>query len=291
MLLRDKTIADFQGRYRNPATEQNVYTYANSIYIELGFKSPSELISALTKGEILYEIEMAPQKGAKRYCYCSRPDPTLYEIVNALWEKTYFCNLTAVYYHRLTNQIPQVAYVAREGIGRNSDLNRKKVLLSDAQIFQAFIKPHRYTSNIYKLKTGSIVLTERVDSDRLGIIRTGKDSKFLPPDSTVTSLERTLIDVCVNPQYNGGVMSVIEYFSEAKNRIDPETLIDIYKKLEFVYPYWQAIGFICDKAELKNAAEAIYRSFKIKNVFYLDHNAKTDWQLDEKWQIKHPRII
>ena len=291
--LTDKIIPKIKSRLPGPLSESQLQTVIYDLCKDLRISNPSRFLRQLLKKEILHEYRIKSQRGDSKYYYSSRLEISPYEVVHALWPSAYYCNLTAVFYHNLTNQVPSVIYIAKEGKGRKRDdpKVKKKIKLYNESIFQAFIKPNRVTSNEYKLPDGKIVLTERTYRDEIGVIELLDKHELLPMGSLVTCLERTLIDACVNPQYNGGILSVVDYFREAKGRIDSDRLIEIYKHLAFVYPYWQAIGFICEKVGAKKTANALYSSFKAVNEFYLDHNAKTSWPYDDKWRVHYPGVF
>jgi predicted transcriptional regulator of viral defense system len=291
--LSKNTISSIKARLRGPLSDSAFEAEIRDICQDYKIADPNRFVRKILKEGIVYEYLVKGFRGDKKYYYSTRTDISPYEVTHLLWSRAYYCNLTAVFYHNLTNQVPSVIYIAKEGKGRKRDAPKvkKKIKLSNESIFQAFIKPGRVTSNEYKLPGGKIVLTERTYRDEIGVIELLDKHELLPMGSRVTCLERTLIDACVNPQYNGGILSVVDYFREAKGRIDSDRLIEIYKHLSFVYPYWQAIGFICEKVGAKKAAKALYGSFKAANEFYLDHNAKTSWAYDDKWRVHYPEVF
>ena len=291
--LTAKQVDSIRKRFHSPLSESRLQPVLYDICYELDIASQARFLRRLLEEKIVYEFEFKGQRGDRKRYFSSNPEVSPYEAACALWPSAYFCNLTAVFYHNLTNQIPSSIYLAKEGKGREKDKPpaRKNIALANESIFQAFIKPPRSTSSQYKLPKGTIILTERADRGETGVVTLSDAHKLLPAGSRVTSLERTLIDVCVNPHYNGGIMSILDYYREAASRIDAEKLIDIYRHLSYLYPYWQAIGFICERAGVEKVPEKLFKAFKVVNEFYLDHNAKTTWAYDEKWKIHYPRIV
>jgi predicted transcriptional regulator of viral defense system len=248
-----------------------------------------KILTKLIEKKSVYAISLLSEYKEQRLLFCSNKDINPYIVASRAWPRSYFCNLTAAFYHKLTNQVPSSIYLAIEGKGRLADiiLNKKTISLTDHNIFQAFIKENRTTRNAFEYGDYSIIVTERMDRNYVGTIEVERDS-FLPPHCMVTDLERTLIDSIVNPHYSGGISSVISYFVACKKSINAKHLIKLYKLLGYVYPYWQTIGFICEKVGILELSEELLKEFKIKNKFYIDHNAKTSWLFDEKWQIYYP---
>jgi len=103
----------------------------------------------------------------------------------------------------------------------------------------------------------------------------------------VTKLERTLIDITVRPIYGGGVYQVLEAYRNAKDRISTATLIAALAKLEFVYPYHQAIGFYMQKAGYPSKALARLKALDMPFNFYLAHDIR-DRAFDPEWRLFYP---
>lgn len=206
----------------------------------------------------------------------------------AICPEGYFCNLSSIYYHSLTNQIPSSVYLCNETITKRQ--KPKTEDLTNHKIRTAFIKPHRYTNYVFTFNKHEIIVIDREKGSRYGVVSAKSLNELFPKNSFVTSLERSLIDAIVSPQYNGGITSVYAYFEAAKN-LNIDKLLEIYTKLEFVYPYSQAIGFFFEKLGMKKKASAIYDAFPPKQKFYIDRNAKSSWEYDDKWQLYYPKEL
>ena len=95
----------------------------------------------------------------------------------------------------------------------------------------------------------------------------------------------------MSPQYNGGISSVPDYFQNARGKVDIGQLIEIYRKLDFVYPYFQSLGFLLERTGMQDMADTVAAEFVPKNKFYLDHSAKSSWKYDAKWMIYYPEGV
>ena len=238
-------------------------------------------------------MDLSAETGGVTPLYSSvEPDNwSPYQVARALFPSGYFCNLTSIYYHSLTNQVPSRIYVGVETARETDQLRAGTVELSDHAIFEAFVKRHRVSKHIYRFQENEITITERISRKFVGVETVRGDNRVCPKGARVTSLERALIDAVVHPQYNGGISTVIEVLRTGLPRVDHHRFLELYAKLAFVYPYWQAIGFLCEKMGCHGLADTLTLRFRPKNKFYLDHLAKTSWAFDSKWQIFYPKGI
>ncbi|MEK6776602.1 MAG: hypothetical protein AABY87_06970 [bacterium] len=286
--MNTKTLKKrFETHFKMPVGQHQMPAHAERVMGETRYKNVSKFISVLLKDGIIKRYRLTARNNRSRILYCSRPldeiDP--YENAMAMFPDGYFCNYSSIYYHSLTNQVPKTLYICNETISER----RSKVRdISDNDLRRAFIKPRRHTSCVFDITGYSIVVVDRERNSGHGVIKTLATSQLLPRKSRVTCMERALIDAVVAPHYNGGIASVYAHYKAAQRRANAAKLIELYKKLDFVYPYSQAIGFLLEKARMAKHAALVYREFPPKHIYYIDHNAKTSWRYDKKWKLHYP---
>ena len=103
-----------------------------------------------------------------------------------------------------------------------------------------------------------------------------------------TSLERTLIDIAVRPIYSGGISEVAKAYRFAQERVSVNVLAATLDKLNYVYPYHQAIGFYLERAGYKPTQLDLLRRFPMKFDFYLMHGMK-ETQYVKDWRLHIPK--
>jgi predicted transcriptional regulator of viral defense system len=104
----------------------------------------------------------------------------------------------------------------------------------------------------------------------------------------VTRLERTLIDIAVRPDYAGGIYQVREAYRAARDRVSINTLIATLRKLDYVYPYHQAIGFYMARTGYDVSRTNRLLKLGMSVDFYLTYGIK-DREYDAKWRLFFPK--
>ncbi len=138
---------------------------------------------------------------------------------------------------------------------------------------------------IYTYEESTIILLSGKYTERLEVgplpVDTGEEVD-------VTRIERTLVDIAVRPDYAGGIYQVLEAYRTAKDRISVNTLIAILKKLDYVYPYHQSIGFYMDRAGYDESRTKRLLALGTSLDFYLTYGIK-DRKYDRKWRLFFPK--
>lgn len=199
-----------------------------------------------------------------------------FQLASSLINKSYLSHFTAVFLHGLTTQVPKTIYISFE----QSQKAAPDRSLSQTAIDSAFSKQQRRSGVTASYMDYTFLLHNGMYTNRTGV--------FVSEDLPITNIERTLIDIAVRPAYAGGVDSVLEVYKKAINRISINKLVATLDKLNFIYPYHQAIGFYLQRAGLDEKKLEPLKEKEMNFDFYLSY-AMTDKAYDETWRIYYPK--
>jgi predicted transcriptional regulator of viral defense system len=214
-----------------------------------------------------------------RYTLAPLDDQLFLKIVASLKPKAYLSHYSALFLNQLTKQNPILIYVNSEQPTRPAPMGN----LLQSNIDRAFKAAPRTTNNFAMVGEYTVYLLNGKNSGNLGVIETGDGIK-------VTNIERTLIDATVRPAYSGGVIEVLKAYEEAKQKVSVKTMKTYLKKLDFVYPYHQAIGFYLERAGYNRENIKIMESIPKKIDFYLA-NQMQDTAYSERWKLYYPKSL
>ena len=102
-------------------------------------------------------------------------------------------------------------------------------------------------------------------------------------------IERTLIDITVRPVHSGGVTEVLKAFELAREKVSVNRLAVMLKKLAFIYPYHQAVGFYLERAGYRPFVDrSCFKEMPREFDFYLEHGMKAKEYVKE-WNLFIPK--
>jgi predicted transcriptional regulator of viral defense system len=204
-----------------------------------------------------------------------------YAVGLSLRHHTYLTHSSAIFLHGLTDQIPKTVFVNYEQSAKPQSEGR----LSQEGIDRAFSNRQRESKLWFDYEGFRLLLLNGKATDRLEVTTLKSE---LGESLDVTKLERTLIDIVVRPIYAGGVFQVLEAYKQAKDKVSVNTLLATLKKLHYVYPYHQAIGFYMERAGYQESQWSKLLKVGAKFDFYLSHALPKDKKYDKRWRLFYP---
>ncbi len=217
-------------------------------------------------------------KSIERYAW---GDISPYLLGLSLKRGSYLSHGTAVFLHGLTEQLPKVIYVNHEQTAKP----KPSGTLSQESLDRAFANNQRRSNYSFRNDDWQFVLINGKQTAKLGVIPLSRTAN---ETLDATGLERTLIDIVVRPEYSGGPYQVLEAYKSAKSRMSVNVLSATLTKLDYVYPFHQAIGFYMQKAGYEEDRLNRLRRISMSYDFYLAHGIR-DKVYDSSWRLYFPK--
>jgi len=270
------------------ASPKRVYTYSQLTSLLYSSRSEWNLpdyistdhfVRFLSERGRLARVEIRAESQVMiRYAWGEVSD---FAIAASLRPGAYLSHGSAVFLHGLTQQIPKTIYVNKE----QSPKFHSAAPLTQGALELAFSRPQRRSKYSFEVRQSSIVLLSGKNTGRLEVV-----PLQTPTGETleVTGIERTLIDITVRPSYAGGIYQILEAYKSAKDRLSVNTLIATLKKLDYMYPYHQAIGFYMERAGYEPSRYERLRDLGLNFDFYLAHDIR-DRDYSPLWRLYFPK--
>jgi len=207
-----------------------------------------------------------------------------FTVISGLKSDSYFAYYSSLFLHQLTLQIPKTVYLNFEHKSEKRSNDSGTNLTQDA-IDNAFNGSQRKSSLTFSFNDKKIVLTNGKFTNKLGVVKRHNNNQWFE----YTNLERTLIDIAVRPAYAGGVFEVIEAYKIAKGKLNVSRMSKYLEKLDYIYPYYQVIGFYLEKAGYADRDVEFFIK-EMKFNFYLTYDIRRK-EFSEKWKLYYPKGI
>jgi predicted transcriptional regulator of viral defense system len=238
--------------------------------------TPSLLISFLVENEIARVGEISSQGYGRKTRYVIG-DLSVLQFACSFYKNSYVSHATALYVHGLSR--PGKIFVNHEQTPKKTTSR-----LSQARIDQAFRNQPRRSTFEFQVGTHTITFLNGKNTGDAGVIDiTGPSGEPLRS----TSLERTLIDCVVRPQYAGGIQAVAAALPQAIGRVSAAEICRLLARTKYAYPYHQSLGFLLERAGMPASALEPLRSIPMRFKFYLDYGMKKS-VYDPRWQTYYP---
>lgn len=269
-----------------PRDISNIFTINSLVWRLPQSVGPSDFVEFLINRSKLQKVDLEfPSGTITRYVWNHRISPELiYDICMSLRLNGYFSHYTALFLNDLTEQIPKQIYVTYE----QSPKNKSSEKITQEAIDKAFNKPIRQSNNTTTCCSYRITLLNGQFTNKIGVI--SKVDIQSTSKINMTNLERTLIDITVRPEHSGGVFEVLKAYEAAKENVSINTLKAYLNKINFVYPYHQAIGFYLERAGYSESKLKIIDKLEKNLDFYLLHNIDQVFY-SERWKLYYPKFL
>jgi len=217
----------------------------------------------------------------RKYRLYSWGQISVFELLSFIDDKAYFSHYSALYLNELTEQVPSSIYLNIE----QKPQKFRDFELTQTRIESAFKNKQRLSNNHINYEDHKIYLLNGMNTGNLGVITSiGADNQEIH----YTNVERTLIDIVVRPAYSGGVYEILKAFALAQPKVSINRLVAFLQKLNFIYPYHQAIGFYLEKSgAYRDSQINQLNTFDVKYDFFLAHNIPNTCYSD-RWKLFYP---
>ena len=223
------------------------------------------------------------QAGGQPKTYYTWGEVTAFELGSHLVPRAFLSHYSALYLHGLTEQIPKQIFVNQEQSARQLV---SQPALTQAELTEAYARPVKLTSpSAFHGEYAFVQLHGRF-TGQLGVVT---QEHFAAGRVSLTGLERTLLDVTVRPEYAGGIYQVQEAYRLAAGRVSINRLLGLLTKLNYRYPYHQAVGLYLERAGAYKASQVqLVRKFRPATLdFYLAHELIKP-AYDAQWRVYYP---
>lgn len=262
----------------------NIFEQNKEVWNIAAYRNYKHLIKFLDDKKILTLIKLKQVKTGAIKQILAKPQASKFNIAQTIKKEGHLSNYTAMQIHQLTLQVPKSIYVSYDKYpDRHYDTSINRQDLTQEAIDKAFEKPQRVTSEVYRNEadnTRYFYIQKKNDPKHTGILE--ESGLFY------TDLERTLIDIAIRPGYSGGVLEVLQAFINAKPRVDVNKLKLYLDELDYIYPYYQLIGFYLDKANYNSNQLIPFLNERTELNFYLTYSMSNK-VFDTKWRIYYPK--
>jgi predicted transcriptional regulator of viral defense system len=234
-----------------------------------------------SQGKLREAVFDFPSRKETRYIW---GEVTHFELAGSLKPNSYLTHRGAMYIHGLIDTFPETIYL---NVEQPKDHERNSIL-DQSGIERAFSNKQRVSNEIAIYDGIQVCIVHGQKTGGLGVIDMLWKSES---QLRVTSLERTLIDITVRPIYAGGAIEVLNAYRRAKDNLSIEKLIKVLKKMNYVYPYHQAIGFYLDRSgKWSKSKLQKLRDIPMTFDFYLEHKMAHP-KYSEDWRIYYPKEL
>lgn len=230
--------------------------------------------------EVTFTLQEDPSDGKPAFVRYAWGEASPLHLALSLRKHSYLCHSSAAYVLGLSDIVPRRVFVNFEQTPKPSDRGS----LSQKSIDAAFRRPQRQSNQIFQFDDHSVMILNGKHSGRFEV----GEVKWLEDIFISSKLERTLVDLTVRPVYGGGVPQVLEAFRRARETASTMKILAVLKRLDFVYPYHQSVGFYMERAGFKPAQYEKLKELGLEFDFYLSYDMR-ETEYNSDWRVFLPK--
>ena len=204
--------------------------------------------------------------------YTLNSDINIYDFVASFEKNSFFPMSTSLNIQGLSTCRDDFIFYAKElseKYANNEDLQQES-------IDEAYKGNYRYTSNIAKIENKNIVYLMPKHTGRFEVINY--------KGYNVSSINRAFVEMIVNVQYYKTFDMVIKCFKPLKNKIDTDSVFEVIEVFDFIYPYFQLIGYALEKIGFTKEELLPFKNKVSDLKFYTEKNRES-YCFDKYWNI------
>lgn len=240
------------------------------------YLTPGLLIAFLVENEIAQVKEISSKEYGRKARYVTGNLSNL-QFACSFYKHSYVSHSTALHVHGL---LP----AGKIFVNHEQTPKQTTSRLSQGRIDHAFRNWPRRSSFEFQTERHTITFLNGKNTGEAGVIDiNGPSGEPL----RCTSLERTLIDCVVRPQYADGIQAVAAVLPRAIANLSGAEIVRLLARTKFTYPYHQSLGFLLERAGMSASELEPLRKLPIRFKFYLDYGMKKS-AYDPSWRIYYP---
>lgn len=203
-------------------------------------------------------------------------------VAQSLKPDAYLTHRSAMFVHGLVDDFPVPVYINVE----QSMSHQRDRSLTQEGITRAFKGKVRISNEIAENDGMKVCVLHGQRTEQFAVVET----KFEGDTLRITNVARTLIDITVRPIYAGGVTEVLSAYKRAKGLFEVDDLLKTIEKMDYAYPYHQAVGFYLDASGVYTKREVdLFEKKAMEFDFFLTHKMG-ETKYSDKWRIYYPKM-
>ena len=214
--------------------------------------------------------------------------PNVFDIALSLKKKSFITGYIVFSFLGWTEYIPKVIHIN----WKRNPFNKINTPIDNITLQKIAYKPKsisklRLIYNEYEI----IVLNGQVFKNNYSNhFRLLNEITELPPYSETYIEERLIIESLINYQYFGGADIVWQAGLNQFNKLDLDLIFKIYKELDLIYPYANAIGYWMEKSNISKNIISKWEKLVNKHLqFHLFMGDSERRFFNKKWNLYIPK--